>query len=92
MEPLAALSPQASRCPAKPDTDGVATTVERFAPDIPDGYRAALRLREVYRRGPCSTSVLSCMLLQESSEHPLRGVRSVPPSPFDRSCSQHPPA
>ena len=27
MEPLAALSPRASRWPAKPDTDGVATTL-----------------------------------------------------------------
>ena len=56
MEPLAALSPRASRCPAKPDTDGVATTVERFAPDIRDGDSAALRLRGIHRRRRARTS------------------------------------
>ena len=39
MEPLAALSPRASRCPAKPNTDGVATTLERMPPEFHGGHR-----------------------------------------------------
>jgi hypothetical protein len=39
MEPLAALSPRASRCPAKPNTDGVATTLERTTPEFHGGHR-----------------------------------------------------
>src|SRR5215510_11142967 len=41
MEPLAALSPRASRYPAEPDTDGVATTGEAAqCRDIPGGSHA----------------------------------------------------
>jgi hypothetical protein len=40
MEPLAALSPRASRCPAKPNTDGVATTLGRTTPKFHGGQRS----------------------------------------------------